>query len=191
VHFMRTLLARVPRGRAEMVAATVRTSFAQPDATSTRHQLRAVADTLAGSHPDVADLLQVTEADLCAHATFPRAHWTKLWSTNPLERLHREIKRRCDVVGIFPDDGSVIRLVRAVLAEQHDVRVGMTGAPRGCLQQRCAHPAGVACHLSGSSGSTVGRCRLIGARPIEPTHVWAPPGAHSADLERSHGGRRY
>jgi putative transposase len=120
VHFMRTLLARVPKAHAEMVAATVRTIFAQPDEPSTRRQLRAVADTLTVSHPAVADLLQDAEADLCAYATFPRAHWTKIWSTNPLERLHREIKRRCDVVGIFPDDGSIIRLVGAVLAEQHD-----------------------------------------------------------------------
>jgi putative transposase len=120
VHFMRTLLARVPRGHAEMVAATIRTIFAQPDESSTRHQLRAVADTLTASHPTVAELLTEAETDLCAYATFPRAHWTKIWSTNPLERLHREIKRRCDVVGIFPDDGSIIRLVGAVLTEQHD-----------------------------------------------------------------------
>jgi putative transposase len=120
VHSMRTLLARVPRGHAEMVAATVRTIFAQPDEATTRHQLRAVCDTLATTHPKVAELLEDAEADLCAYATFPRAHWTKIWSTNPLERLHREIKRRCDVVGIFPDDTSVIRLVGAVLGDQHD-----------------------------------------------------------------------
>jgi putative transposase len=120
VHLMRNLLAKVPRAHAEMVAATVRTIFAQPDETSTRRQLRAVADTLRVSHPAVVDLLEEAEADLCAYASFPRAHWTKIWSTNPLERLHREIKRRCDVVGIFPDDNSVIRLVGAVLAEQHD-----------------------------------------------------------------------
>lgn len=120
VHLMRNLLARVPRTHAEMVAATVRTIFAQPDAASTRTQLHAVAEGLRRSHPQVADLLEEAEADLCAYAAFPRAHWTKIWSTNPLERLHREIKRRCDVVGIFPDDGSVIRLVGAVLSEQHD-----------------------------------------------------------------------
>lgn len=120
VHLMRNLLARVPKAHAEMVAATVRTIFAQPDPASTRCQLRAVADTLRASHPQVADLLEEAEADVCAYASFPRQHWTKIWSTNPLERLHREIKRRCDVVGIFPDDNSVIRLVGAVLAEQHD-----------------------------------------------------------------------
>jgi transposase-like protein len=120
VHLMRNLLATVSRGHAEMVAATVRTIFAQPDEASTRHQLRVVADMLRDRFPAAADLLDQAETDLCAYATFPRAHWRKLWSTNPLERLHREIKRRCDVVGIFPDDTSVIRLVGAVLAEQHD-----------------------------------------------------------------------
>jgi putative transposase len=103
-----------------MVAATVRTIFAQPDQASTRRQLRAVADTLGASHPVVADLLEQAEADVTAYSSFPRAHWAKIWSTNPLERLHREIKRRCDAVGIFPDGQSVIRLVGAVLAEQLD-----------------------------------------------------------------------
>jgi putative transposase len=103
-----------------MVAATVRTIFAQPDEPSTRSQVRVVADTLRQRFTAAADLLDEAETDLCAHATFPRAHWTKLWSTNPLERLHREIKRRCDVVGIFPDDTSVNRLVGAVLSDQHD-----------------------------------------------------------------------
>ena len=120
VHAMRNLLGRVPKGQAEMVAATVRTIFAQPDPAGARTQLRVVADLLRGKFPAAADLLDEAEADLCAYASFPRAHWRKLWSTNPLERLHREIKRRCNVVGIFPDDASVIRLVGAVLAEQHD-----------------------------------------------------------------------
>jgi transposase-like protein len=120
VHLMRNLQALAPRSHAEMIGATVRTIFAQPDQANTRRQLRVVADTLRQTHPAVADLLDEAEADVCAYATFPRAHWTKIWSTNPLERLHREIKRRCDVIGIFPDDASVIRLVGAVLAEQHD-----------------------------------------------------------------------
>jgi putative transposase len=120
VHTMRNLLAHVPKGHAEMVAATVRTIFAQPDAGLARSQLRMVSDSLRDRYPGVADVLDETEADLTAYADYPRAHWRKLWSTNPLERLHKEIKRRCDVVGIFPDDQSVIRLVGAVLAEQHD-----------------------------------------------------------------------
>jgi putative transposase len=120
VHFMRNLLARVPRGHAEMVAATVRTIFAQPDPQATRDQLRLVADMLRDRHPAVSDLLLDAEADVTAYAAFPQSHWKKIWSTNPLERLMREIKRRADVVGIFPDDQSIIRLVGSVLAEQHD-----------------------------------------------------------------------
>ena len=120
VHFMRNLLARVPRGHAEMVAATVRTIFAQPDPQATRDQLRLVADMLRDRHPAVSDLPLDAEADVAAYAAFPQQHWKKIWSTNPLERLMREIKRRCDVVGIFPDDQSILRLVGSVLAEQHD-----------------------------------------------------------------------
>jgi putative transposase len=120
VHFMRNLLARVPKGHSEMVAATVRTVFAQPDPASTRDQLRLVADSFRERHPAVSDLLLEAEADVTAYAGFPQAHWKKIWSTNPLERLMREIKRRADVVGIFPDDASILRLVGSVLAEQHD-----------------------------------------------------------------------
>ena len=120
VHFMRNLLSRVPRDHAEMVAATVRTIFAQPDPASTRDQLRLVADMLRDRHPAVSDLLLDAEANVTAYAAFPQPHWKKIWSTNPLERLMREIKRRADVVGIFPDDQSIIRLVGSVLAEQHD-----------------------------------------------------------------------
>jgi putative transposase len=120
VHFMRNLLARVPRGHAEMVAATIRTIFAQPDPTATRDQLRLVSDMLRDRHPAVSDLLLEAEADVTAYAGFPHPHWKKIWSTNPLERLMREIKRRADVVGIFPDDASILRLVGSVLAEQHD-----------------------------------------------------------------------
>ena len=120
VHFMRNLLARVPKGHAEMVAATVRTIFAQPDPDSTRTQLRLVADSFADRYPAVTDLLIEAEADVTAYAAFPIPQWKKVWSTNPLERLMREIKRRADVVGIFPDDASILRLVGAVLSEQHD-----------------------------------------------------------------------
>ncbi len=120
VHFMRNLLARVPKGHAEMVAATVRTIFAQPDPASTRDQLRLVSDMLRERHPAVSDLLIDAETDVTAYAGFPHPHWKKIWSTNPLERLMREIKRRADVVGIFPDDNSILRLVGAVLSEQHD-----------------------------------------------------------------------
>jgi putative transposase len=120
VHLMRNLLAKVPRASAEMVAATVRTIFAQPDATSTRSHLRAVVDALQGRFPAAAEILEEAEGDVTAYASFPRAHHKKIASTNPLERVHLELKRRANVVGIFPDDDAVIRLVGAVIIEQHD-----------------------------------------------------------------------
>ncbi|MDQ3708332.1 MAG: IS256 family transposase [Actinomycetota bacterium] len=120
VHFVRNALARVPKGQAEMVAATIRTIFVQPDPASTRAHLRVVADMLGAKFPAVAELLTNAEADLTAYTAFPRSHWRRIWSTNPLERVHKEIKRRSNVVGIFPNDPAVIRLVGAVLLEVHD-----------------------------------------------------------------------
>jgi putative transposase len=120
VHCMRNILGTVPSASKEMVAATVRTIFAQPAAAETRVQLRDVVGLLEGQFPKAAKLLEDAEADVTAYAAFPRAHWRKIASTNPLERINKEIKRRSNVVGIFPDDASVIRLVGAVLLEQHD-----------------------------------------------------------------------
>lgn len=120
VQFMRNVLARVPKGSADMVAATVRTIFAQPDAAAVAEQLDKVAGMLGRQFPVVETMLRDAAADLTAFAAFPRAHWRKIWSTNPLERLNREVKRRTNVVGIFPDDPAVLRLVTAVLVEQHD-----------------------------------------------------------------------
>jgi putative transposase len=120
VHFLRNLLALVPNSAAEMVAATVRTVFAQPDAASAREQWRKVADSLRGQFPRAAALLDEAEDDVLAYLAFPREHWRQIWSNNPLERLNKEVKRRTDVVGIFPNPAAVIRLVGAILAEQHD-----------------------------------------------------------------------
>ena len=120
VHLMRNLLGTVASASKDMVAATVRTIFAQPDAATTRSQLHDVVGLLAERFPKAAELLAAAEADVVAYASFPRAHWRKIASTNPLERVNKEIKRRSNVVGIFPDDPSVIRLVGAVLLEQHD-----------------------------------------------------------------------
>ena len=120
VHFVRNMLARVGKTHGEMVAATIRTIFAQPDAPAARAQLRFVVDTLTAKFPDVAAALADAEADLLAYTGFPRAHWRRIWSTNPLERVNKEIKRRSNVVGIFPNDAAVIRLVGAVLLETHD-----------------------------------------------------------------------
>ena len=112
---MRNLLGTVPSPSKDMVAATVRTIFAQPDAATTRSQLHDVVGLLAERFPKAAELLAAAEADVCAYASFPRAHWRKIASTNPLERVNKEIKRRSNVVGIFPDDASVIR--RSVTAQ--------------------------------------------------------------------------
>jgi putative transposase len=120
VHFMRNVLARVPKASAEMVAAAVRTIFAQPDATHVRSQLGEVVRMLEDRFPDIADMLTDAAEDLLAFTSFPQAHWRKVWSTNPLERVNGEIKRRTNVVGIFPNDASVARLVTAVVLETHD-----------------------------------------------------------------------
>jgi transposase-like protein len=120
VHFMRNVLARVPRASAEMVAAAIRTIFAQPDADAVSAQCDRIADMLAQQFPVVADMLQAARTDLLAFCAFPVAHWRQIWSTNPLERLNREIKRRTDVVGVFPNDDAIHRLVTAVILEQHD-----------------------------------------------------------------------
>jgi putative transposase len=110
VHFMRNALARVPKGQAEWVAAAIRTIFAQPDAQLVRAQVETVAATLSPQLPAVAQLLRDARDELTAFAGFPPAHWRKIWSTNPLERLNREVKRRTDVVGSFPDDAALLRL---------------------------------------------------------------------------------
>ena len=120
VHFMRNVLARVKRTNTHMVIAAIQTIFAQPDATSVREQFDRIVGTLEGQFSDVATMLTDAKEDLLAFSAFPEAHWRKVWSSNPLERLHREIKRRTDVVGVFPNDKAVERLVTAVVVETHD-----------------------------------------------------------------------
>jgi len=120
VHFMRNVLSKVPKASGEMVAAAIRTIFAQPDAKHVRSQLDEVARMLAAKFPDVAAMLTDSAEDLLAFAEFPLAHWRKIWSTNPLERINGEIKRRTNVVGIFPNDASIVRLVGAMMLEQND-----------------------------------------------------------------------
>lgn len=120
VHFARNLLAHVPKTHADMVAAVFRTAFAQPDADAVSTAWDEVRDQLAKSFPKIGPLMDDAKAEVLAFATFPRAHWQKIWSTNPLERVNKEIKRRSRVVGIFPNPAAVIRLVGAVLADMHD-----------------------------------------------------------------------
>ena len=120
VHATRNALDLVPRGHQDVVATAIRLIFEQPDEASAQAQLRRVADGLHKAFPAVAELLLDAEADLLVHFTFPEAHRRQIRSTNPLERLNKEIKRRTAVVGIFPTRASVIRLVGMVLAEQDD-----------------------------------------------------------------------
>ncbi len=120
VHFVRNCLALVPKAASQMVAATIRTVFVQPDAQSAREQWRRVADGFRPRYPRLAALLDDAEPDVLAYLAFPPEHWRQIWSNNPLERLNKEVKRRTDVVGIFPSTAAVLRLVGMVLAEQHD-----------------------------------------------------------------------
>jgi putative transposase len=120
VHFMRNLLSVVPRSAQETVAAVVRTIFLQADHPSAMAQLGDVVEMLRPKFPEAADLLEAVAEDLLAHLHFPREHRRRLHSTNPLERLHKEIKRRTTVVGIFPTRDSLRRMVVTLLQEQDD-----------------------------------------------------------------------
>jgi putative transposase len=120
VHFVRNALALVPKAAAEMVAAAIRTVFAEPDPQSARQRWRQVADGFRAAYPRLAALLDDAEADVLAYVAFPSTHWRQIWSNNPLERLNKEVKRRTDVVGIFPNSAAALRLVGMVLIEQDD-----------------------------------------------------------------------
>jgi transposase-like protein len=119
-HFMRNLLTRVPKSAQSFVATMVRTIFAQPDAATVHEQHGRIVAQLETRFPEASRLLDEAGPDLLAFTSFPKEHWRQLWSNNSLERLNKEIRRRTDVVGIFPDRPSIVRLVGAVLAEQHD-----------------------------------------------------------------------
>ena len=119
-HFMTNLLTRVPRRAQPWVATMVRTIYQQPSPDEVHAQLDRVTDQLRNRFPQVASLLDEAGPDVLAFSSFPLAHWKKIWSNNPQERLNKEIRRRTDVVAIFPNRPAVRRLVGAVLAEQHD-----------------------------------------------------------------------
>jgi putative transposase len=119
-HFMRNLLTRVPKAAQGFVATMVRSIFAQPDADSVHEQHARVVAQLEDRFCEAAALLEEAGPEILAFTGFPKEHWRQLWSNNSLERLNKEIRRRTDVVGIFPDRPSIVRLVGAVLAEQHD-----------------------------------------------------------------------
>jgi len=119
-HFTRNLLTKVPKAAQPFVASAVRSIFDQPDAATNQAQHGRVLDQLTERFPDAAALLEAAESDILAFSSFPEAHWRQIRSNNPQERLNKEIRRRTDVVGIFPNRAAVIRLVGMVLAEQHD-----------------------------------------------------------------------
>lgn len=121
VHFMRNVLARVPKVAGPMVAAIIRTVFVPRGKKTLVHaQFDEVVTMLNRSHPQIASMLTEARDDLLAFSDFPSAHWQQLWSTNPLERLNKEIKRRTNVVGTFPNPAALLRLAGHVLIEQHD-----------------------------------------------------------------------
>ncbi|MET4898932.1 transposase, partial [Sphingomonadaceae bacterium jetA1] len=120
VHFRRNALAHVPKGQTTMVAAAIRQVFLQPDHAAATQTWRHVADQLRARWPKLGACMDNAEHDVLAYMTFPEQHRTKLHSTNPLERLNKEVKRRADVVGIFPNEDSITRLIGAVLLEQND-----------------------------------------------------------------------
>ena len=120
VHWMRNAQAYVPKGQQSMVAVALRQAFIQPDRVSASQTLRHVADQLRTKWPKLGTFIDESEADVLAHMDFPAQHRTKIHSTNPLERLNKEVKRRADVVGIFPNEGAIIRLIGAVLLEAND-----------------------------------------------------------------------
>ncbi len=140
VHWMRNALAHVPKGQHTMVAAAIRQAFLQLNTEAAHQTWRHVADQLRARWPKLAALMDDSEHDVLAYLAFPAQHRTKLHSTNPLERLNKEVKRRADVVGIFPNAASITRLIGAVLLEQNDVY----GPPPICKDDHSVMETGLA-----------------------------------------------
>jgi putative transposase len=172
VHWMRNALAHVPKGQHTMVAAAIRQAFLQPDADAARQSWRHVADQLRPRWPKLAALMDDSEHDVLAYMAFASQHRTKLHSTNPLERLNKEIKRRADVVGIFPNEASITRLIGAVLLEQNDVygppplckgfRL-MTGNTALAVVYSASKRGDIAAGPDGFRGSTAGQMDELGS----------------------------
>jgi len=149
VHFMRNVLGHVARSNRCMVAAALRTVFAQPDRPAAGKQLEVVAQNMTGHWPRAAQVLRDGEEDVLAYMAFPQEHWTRLYSTNPLERLNKEIKQRTTVVGVFPDVASGERLVGATLLYVHDegqVDRALTPRPATSAKSRCGRCSAATSH---------------------------------------------
>ena len=153
VHTMRNLLARVPKAQQSRVATMIREVFVQPTQDKARELWRAIAAQAHNSLPKLTAAMEAAEDDVLAYMTFPAAHRQKLHSTNTLERLNKEVKRRADVVGIFPGEASIIRLVGAVLMEQNDVY----GPPPSCKGYRARWRTGACGRVSGLVVRPAGR----------------------------------
>jgi transposase-like protein len=122
VHFRRNALATVPKLAQQMVAATLRTIFAQPDLAAAKDTTERICRLFEKRYPKLVEVLREGETDVLAYYSFPIEHRRQIWSTNSLERLNKEVSRRCDVVGIFPSRNSLLRLAGALLEEQNDER---------------------------------------------------------------------
>ena len=150
VHYIRNLLAVVPKASQDLVASAFRSIFALSDPDEVNKRWDEVVDTLDERFPKAAASMRDARTDVLMFTAFPPAHWRKIWSNNPLERLNKEVKRRSNVVGIFPNDAAVIRLIGAVLADQHDewaiARHYLSEASMALLNKTChtddAHPIG-------------------------------------------------
>jgi transposase-like protein len=170
VHFMRNALAYVPKGQNTVVAAAIRQVFLQPDHAAATQVWRQVADQLRARWPKLGACMDDAEHDVLAYMTFPEQHRVKLHSTNPLERLNKEVKRRADVVGIFPNEDSIIRLVGAVLLEQNDEYNSSTATCRSRAWPPLPH----------QQSRRFSRYRLH-PRPPENAARWPHPNLHHVD----------
>ena len=157
VHFARNITSRLGSARSKPVNALVSTIFAQTSREAVMAQYKHVIDTLRDPFPEIAQMLIDAEPDLTAFAAFPREHWTKIWSNNPIERLNREIKRRADVVQVFPDSESVTRLIGSVLLEQHEE---WQYGERRYLSQTSLQRLTDMLHTDNSTGGTGSRAAL-------------------------------
>jgi putative transposase len=141
VHYVRNLLAVVPKGSQDLVASAFRSAFALTDPDEVNKRWDEVVDTLDERFPKAAESMRGARTDVLMFTAFPTAHWRKIWSNNPLERLNKEIKRRTNVVGIFPNDPAALRLIGAVLADQHDdwivARLYLSEASMALLDKTC------------------------------------------------------